>query len=127
MTGRSKDRPELAATAIPLEAKLPGTAEPWRRGADPQAVRAARLFGGARARTARRLVSRVGREPLLRRALAGTQRLQDLLTHLYVLVPVLDDEKHYWVGDDEVEKLLRRGGDWLPAHPEREAIAYGGI
>jgi 3' terminal RNA ribose 2'-O-methyltransferase Hen1 len=36
---------------------------------------------------------------------------------------VLDDEKHYWVDEDEVEKLRRRGGDWLPAHPERELIA----
>ena len=24
--------------------------------------------------------------------------LQDLLTHLYVLIPVLDADKHYWVG-----------------------------
>jgi 3' terminal RNA ribose 2'-O-methyltransferase Hen1 len=55
--------------------------------------------------------------------LAGQQRLQDLLSHINVLVPVLDDEKHYWVGDDEVEKLLRRGGDWLPAHPAKEQIA----
>ena len=39
----------------------------------------------------------------------------DLLTHLYVLVPVLDDQKHYWVGDDEVEKLLRHGEGWLAA------------
>jgi hypothetical protein len=48
--------------------------------------------------------------------------LRDLLAHLYVLIPVLDDDKHYWVGDDEVKKLLRRGGDWLAAHPERELI-----
>ena len=39
----------------------------------------------------------------------GRKRLQDLLTHIYVLVPVLDAEKHYWVGADEVEKLLRKG------------------
>jgi 3' terminal RNA ribose 2'-O-methyltransferase Hen1 len=45
------------------------------------------------------------------------------LSHINVLVPVLDDEKHYWVGDDEVEKLLRRGGDWLPVHPAKEQIA----
>ncbi len=51
-------------------------------------------------------------------------RLSELLTHLYVLVPVLDDEKHYWIGDDEVEKLLRRGKGWLETHPEREYIAY---
>jgi 3' terminal RNA ribose 2'-O-methyltransferase Hen1 len=49
--------------------------------------------------------------------------LADLLTHLYVLVPVLDDDKHYWVTNDEVEKLLRHGAGWLEAHPEREAIA----
>jgi RNA repair, ligase-Pnkp-associating, region of Hen1 len=39
--------------------------------------------------------------------LTGTLRLCDLLSHLYVLVPVLDDEKHYWIGEDEVAKLLR--------------------
>ncbi|MGI9121534.1 MAG: 3' terminal RNA ribose 2'-O-methyltransferase Hen1, partial [Rubrobacter sp.] len=55
--------------------------------------------------------------------LSGEVRLQDLLSHLYVLVPVLDDDKHYWVGDDEVDKLLERGGEWLAAHPEREVIA----
>src|SRR5436190_20023867 len=48
--------------------------------------------------------------------------LQRLLSHLYVLVPVLDNDKHYWVGNDEVEKLLRHGEGWLPSHPEREAI-----
>ena len=45
-----------------------------------------------------------------------------MLTHIYVLIPVLDAEKHYWVGEDEVEKLLRKGEGWLAAHPERETI-----
>jgi 3' terminal RNA ribose 2'-O-methyltransferase Hen1 len=48
--------------------------------------------------------------------------LAQLLTHLYVLIPVLDDEKHYWVGEDEIDKLLRKGEGWLPQHPERELI-----
>ena len=48
--------------------------------------------------------------------------MSDLLTHLYVLIPVLDDDKHYWVGDEEVEKLLRHGEGWLRAHAERELI-----
>jgi len=39
-----------------------------------------------------------------------------------VLIPVLDAEKHYWVGKDEVEKLLRKGEGWLAAHPHKEAI-----
>jgi len=55
--------------------------------------------------------------------LAAVCRLHELLSHLYVLVPVLDDDKHYWVGDAEVEKLLRHGEGWLAAHPEREVIA----
>ena len=46
-----------------------------------------------------------------------------LLTHLYVLLPVLDDDKHYWVGDDEVAKLLRFGEGWLSGHPQRDLIS----
>ena len=56
-------------------------------------------------------------------ALTVRLRLSELLTHLYVLIPVLDAEKHYWVGDDEVAKLLRHGEGWLAAHPERDLIA----
>jgi 3' terminal RNA ribose 2'-O-methyltransferase Hen1 len=55
--------------------------------------------------------------------LRATCRLCDLLSHLYVLIPVLDDDKHYWVGDPEAEKLVRRGEGWLANHPEREMIA----
>ncbi|MGI4872980.1 MAG: 3' terminal RNA ribose 2'-O-methyltransferase Hen1 [Janthinobacterium lividum] len=49
-------------------------------------------------------------------------RLQDVLTHLYVLLPVLDNDKHYYVDQNEAEKLLHRGGEWLPKHPERGFI-----
>ena len=55
--------------------------------------------------------------------LQGTVRLQDLLSHLYVLIPVLDDDKHYWVGDEEVDKLLRHGEGWMSRHPEQQLIA----
>ena len=53
----------------------------------------------------------------------GKIRLRDLLKHLYVLIPVFDRHKHYWVGADEVEKLLRIGEEWLPNHPEKAYIA----
>lgn len=56
--------------------------------------------------------------------LEGSLRLTDALSHLYILLPVLDDAKHYWVGDDEVEKLVRAGSGWLATHPERELIAH---
>ncbi|HYG96545.1 MAG TPA: 3' terminal RNA ribose 2'-O-methyltransferase Hen1, partial [Solirubrobacterales bacterium] len=54
--------------------------------------------------------------------LAADCRLAELLVHLYVLLPVLDEEKHYWVDETEIEKLMRRGEGWLAGHPERELI-----
>jgi 3' terminal RNA ribose 2'-O-methyltransferase Hen1 len=54
--------------------------------------------------------------------ISGTKTLADLLTHLYVLIPVFDNDKHYWVGEDELEKLLAKGAGWLAAHPEKEQI-----
>jgi 3' terminal RNA ribose 2'-O-methyltransferase Hen1 len=54
--------------------------------------------------------------------LSGNFKLKDLLSHLYVLIPVLDNEKHYWVGQHEVEKLLEKGKGWLKDHPEKEQI-----
>jgi 3' terminal RNA ribose 2'-O-methyltransferase Hen1 len=63
-----------------------------------------------------------GESPYFTVTLKAAVPLSDLLTHLYVLIPVLDDDKHYWVGDAEVEKLLRHGEGWLRDHPERELI-----
>ncbi|MCS1350413.1 3' terminal RNA ribose 2'-O-methyltransferase Hen1 [Mechercharimyces sp. CAU 1602] len=48
--------------------------------------------------------------------------LQTLLSHLYVLLPVLDRDKHYWIGEDEKEKLLKHGASWLIDHPEQQVI-----
>jgi 3' terminal RNA ribose 2'-O-methyltransferase Hen1 len=54
--------------------------------------------------------------------LTGTGRLSALLNHLYVLIPVMDDAKHYWVGDDEIDKLLKRGEGWLDRHPAKDLV-----
>ena len=54
--------------------------------------------------------------------LTGTLTLSAALSHLYVLLPALDGTKHYWVSTDEVDKLVRAGGEWLATHPERELI-----
>jgi 3' terminal RNA ribose 2'-O-methyltransferase Hen1 len=123
MTGRSKDRPELALTAIPLEARIPVLPS---RGGEALIRELFEPLGYAV--SAERLplddeFPNWGQSRYFAVTLRGSLRLQDLLSHLYVLIPVLDDEKHYWVGDDEVEKLLRRGGDWLPNHPAKEQIA----
>jgi 3' terminal RNA ribose 2'-O-methyltransferase Hen1 len=121
--GRSRERPELAATPIPLEARL--AALPVRGGEELLA----RLFAplGYQVVSARHPLDprfpEWGPGNLYSLTLAGTLRLSELLTHLYVLIPVLDADKHYYFGPDEVEKLLRRGEGWLSQHPERDLIA----
>ena len=114
--GRSA-RPELAAAALPLEA----TVTPVRVRGGPELVR--RLFeplGYAVTVSAARDDADASCWTV---SLAAETTVQQLLSHLYVLVPVLDDEKHYWVAEDEIDKLLRHGEGWLPGHPERELIA----
>ncbi len=122
MSGRSKERQELADAPINLEAQLP--AVPCRDGESFLH----RLFEplGYRASAHRHPLDghfpEWGESPYFALHLQANIRLADLLTHLYVLIPVLDADKHYWVGDDEVEKLLRRGEGWLNNHPERDTI-----
>lgn len=63
-----------------------------------------------------------GESRYFRLTLSSEVTVHDVLSHLYVLLPVLDDEKHYYVGDAEVDKLLRHGEGWLNGHPERRLI-----
>jgi 3' terminal RNA ribose 2'-O-methyltransferase Hen1 len=123
MGGRSKERPELAASKLPFEVRIPVLPS---RGGDRLIQDLFEPLGYSVATERLPLDSKFpdwGPSRYYAVTLTGTQKLQDLLSHINVLIPVLDDEKHYWVGDDEVEKLLRRGGDWLPTHPAKEQIA----
>ena len=63
-----------------------------------------------------------GESPYFSVTVSKTTTLSELLTHLYVLIPVFDSQKHYFVGDDEMEKLLDKGKGWLGQHPAREEI-----
>ncbi len=120
--GVSKERQELADTPLPFEVCLSavssGGGEPFLRG----------LFAplGYKVEANRIPLDEAfpewGEGYCFELHLQGVVRLADLLSHLYVLIPVLDNQKHYWVGDDEVDKLLEKGGDWLIAHPMREQI-----
>ena len=65
----------------------------------------------------------MGRFPVRRPAADGVLRLADALNHLYVMLPVLDDAKHYWVGSDEIDKLVRAGDGWLGTHPDKDLIS----
>jgi 3' terminal RNA ribose 2'-O-methyltransferase Hen1 len=122
MSGRSKDRPELAETAIPLTAHLPVIAA---RGGEDLVRRLFEPLGYSVEMQGSPLDDKFpewGASPYFSLTIAGTVRLRDLLIHLYVLIPVLDNEKHYWVANDEIEKLLKRGEGWLGNHPEKDLI-----
>jgi 3' terminal RNA ribose 2'-O-methyltransferase Hen1 len=122
MSGRCDARPELAARPIGLEVWIP--ALPCRGGA----ALAERFFGPlgwtvvARPLPLDPEIPEWGDSRYVDLRLTGSLRLADALNHLYVLLPVLDDAKHYWVGPDEVDKLVRAGEGWLGAHPEKEQI-----
>lgn len=122
LNGRSKERPELTEEALPFMAKL--AALPCR-GGEGFLRKLFEPLGYSVAATRQTLDAQFpewGESAYYTVTLQGTVRLQDLLGHLYVLIPVLDDDKHYWVGDDEIEKLMRHGEGWLASHPERENI-----
>lgn len=122
MSGRSKERPELAEQPLPLQARI--TALPARGGEDMLR----RFFEplGYRLEIQGHPLDEAfpdwGPSNLYTVAISGSVRLAELLNHLYVLIPALDAEKHYWIGEDEIDKLLRHGEGWLAAHPERELI-----
>lgn len=123
LSGKSKERPELVDTPLPLVATI--SVLPCRAGED----------------YLRALFEPLGYEVSVRQpvlddkfpewgnskyfvvSLAKTCKLRELLTHLYVLLPVLDNDKHYYVGDAEVEKLLRHGEGWLNNHPKKQDIS----
>jgi 3' terminal RNA ribose 2'-O-methyltransferase Hen1 len=120
--GTSKGRPELVDQPLPLVARI--TVLPCRGGEEILK----RLFEplGYTVRAEHHALDEKfpewGESNYYTVELEQEISLQKLLTHLYVLIPVLDAEKHYWVGQDEVDKLLRHGEGWLQAHPERELI-----
>jgi 3' terminal RNA ribose 2'-O-methyltransferase Hen1 len=122
MAGTCEERPDLAARELPLEARLAaldcrGGEQLLRRLFEPLGYQL-----DAEQAPLDELHPEWGMSRYFSVRLRANRRLADLLTHIYVLVPVLDDDKHYWLGDDEVEKLLRRGEGWLDSHPERDLI-----
>ena len=120
--GISKDRPELVSEILPLRANV--AAMPCR-GGEPFLRRLFEPLGYEVTAVHHPLDEQFpewGEGSYYAVELSNQITLQNLLAHLYVLIPVLDADKHYWVGRDEIEKLLRRGEGWLQSHPEREAI-----
>src|ERR1700678_2912541 len=123
LQGRCRERPDLATTPIGLSARLnvvpvrggesflKGVFEPLGYTVEAQRHPLDEQF------------PEWGESPYFSVTVSKTTTLSELLTHLYVLIPVFDSQKHYFVGDDEMEKLLDKGKGWLAQHPAKEEIA----
>ncbi|MFJ4777389.1 3' terminal RNA ribose 2'-O-methyltransferase Hen1 [Streptomyces sp. NPDC088762] len=124
LKGQCAARPELPGQARPLRVEIPvlparGGAELVHRLFDPlgwDLVQAEPVPLDPQ-------FPEWGDSRYVRLVLEGELPLADVLRQLYVLLPVLDDAKHYWIAPDEVDKLLRAGEGWLAAHPENGLIS----
>jgi 3' terminal RNA ribose 2'-O-methyltransferase Hen1 len=124
LAGHSRECFALAQTPIPLEADIPVL----RSRSGEAAIRDAfEPLGYSVELEALPLDTRFpewGPSAYWRVRLSACLRVQDLLSHLYVLLPAIDGDKHYFVGEDEVDKLLAKAGGWLATHPQREWITH---
>ncbi|MCX4578099.1 3' terminal RNA ribose 2'-O-methyltransferase Hen1 [Streptomyces sp. NBC_01571] len=123
MKGQCAAKPDLPARALPLRIEVP--ALPARGGADlvHQLFEPLGWTVGVEAVALDDQFPEWGASRYVRLVLESDRlTLAEALRHLYVLLPVLDDAKHYWVSSDEVDKLLRAGEGWLPDHPEQKLI-----
>ncbi len=123
LQGRCKDRPELAASPLPLTARIDvlpvrGGESFLRRVFEPLGYEVECV-----PYTLDEKFLQWGESPYFSVTVRKTTTLAELLTHLYVLIPVFDSRKHYFVGADEMEKLLAKGEGWLASHPEKDEIA----
>lgn len=123
LSGTCRSHPELAATVLPLEIHVPVVPT---SGGVAQVVELFEPMGWAVQAAEIPLDESMpswGPSRYVDLRLTGAQVLSAALSHLYVLLPVLDGVKHYWVDEQEVDKLVRASSTWLPDHPQRAAIA----
>jgi 3' terminal RNA ribose 2'-O-methyltransferase Hen1 len=123
LAGSSKDRPDLVGTRLPMVARL--TSVPCRGGGEAMLRRLFEPLGytvTADRQPLDEAFPEWGESPYYTVELHADVTVHDLLSHLYVLIPVLDGDKHYWIGEDEIDKLLRHGEGWLASHPDKPLI-----
>ncbi|MBR0149548.1 MAG: 3' terminal RNA ribose 2'-O-methyltransferase Hen1 [Lachnospiraceae bacterium] len=122
MTGRCDSRPELAASELDLEAKiymlpvrgnknfLNEVFEPLGYEVKYETFCVDEEYPGW------------GECDCVNLMLHGKVRVADLLNQLYILIPVFDLQRHYFVNDTDVEAIVKHGENWLPSHPLAERI-----
>jgi len=117
LSGKSKERQALADRPLPYELRI----APVAVSGGTEVID--KLFAPLGYQIDATVIDDTGRRAIFDLRLTATLRLAEILNHIYVLVPVLDNAKHYWIDAAEIEKLLAKGGDWLPQHPAKDMIA----
>ena len=123
MNGKCKDKPELVDVKFPFEVVI--TSIPAPKGGE---ILIRKFFEplGYNVELKRHQLdnkfSEWGDSKYYTLKLSHCITTKELLTHLYVLIPALDNNKHYFVSESEIEKLLKKGEGWLKDHPEKEQI-----
>lgn len=122
LAGRSRERPDGVSLPMPLTARLaavraPGGEATARKAFEPLGYTVSWLPAAPRP-----LESIAGSADVATLEVAAVKPVRDVLRHLYILAPVIDNSKHYFVGRDEADKLLRHGEGWLAEHPGRDWI-----
>src|SRR5262249_25556126 len=123
MQGKSRERADLTAVPLTLEARL----EVLPVGGGEGFLHAVFEPLGYSVAVKRHILDKQftdwGDSPYYSVAIQKTTTLAELLSHLYVLIPVFDNHKHYFVGRDELEKLLDKSRGWLAERPLKEELA----
>lgn len=125
MNGKCSTKPELENTKMPFEVKI--AVLPAPRGGE---VLIRKMFEplGYQVNLERHALDDKfqdwGESKYFTLELTNTITIKELLSHLYVLIPALDNDKHYFVSQNEIEKLLAKGEGWLSDHPEKEQITH---
>lgn len=122
MKGRCKTRPDLVNAPLPLKVRI--SVLPCRGGSDflHQLFEPLGYRVQAESHALESLFEEWGDSAYYTVVLEKETTLKEVLNHLYVLIPVLDNNKHYYVGEAELENLLSKGQGWLAGHPQKEAI-----
>lgn len=123
MNGKCIKKPELVNVEMPFEIKM--SVLPAPRGGEPLIRKLFEPLGYKLEIERHQLDEKFkewGESKYYTVKLLNRVKLKDLLSHLYVLIPALDNNKHYYVDQNEIDKLLEKGKGWLENHPEKEQI-----
>lgn len=122
MNGRCRDKPELAQLQIPLRVTIPVLTSTTGEDGIRRVFEPLGYTIDIKQLPLDEQFTNWGKSRYFHATFHIQATVALVLQHFYVLIPVLDKNKHYFIADDEVEKLLAKGGEWLANHTEREWI-----